>query len=148
MEIFVFRYYELLTTVYSLRRGRKYCGEIVFAKPWHSFNFSSIFRTASAPVHFLARVHRRSQLRGMYKNSVEKFQSCVSLSCLLFPSPIRELPSKIYVLIESFAKHIKAWADTWDIKSTLDKTRQLFCNLEKRKWFGGNVIREENASLD
>lgn len=75
------------------------------------------------------------------------FNRVSHLVVFFLPLPLRELTWKIYVLIESSAKH-KAWADTWDIKSTLGKTRQLFCNLEKRKWFGESVIREENASLD
>lgn len=73
------------------------------------------------PRSFLAKVLRRSQLHGTYKNSVEEFQI---VSCTAILSTIHELRPEVYnVSIKSFAK---MWADARDIKSASDKTRQLF----------------------
>lgn len=79
VEIFVFPYYELLTAIYSLRRGRKYCEEIVFAKPWHSFNFSIDLPHRLCSTAFSREsASRRSQLCGTYK----KFSGEVPIVCL------------------------------------------------------------------
>lgn len=65
--------------------------------------------------------------------SSNRVSRAVALSLSFSFSPIRELILEVYVLIESFAKRTKAWADTWGIKSTSNEMKQLFYNLEKRK---------------
>lgn len=108
-ETFIFRYYESLTVVYSARWRGKYCRgrqEGLLAKPWHSFNFSSI--PAGIPPPFRGFFPRVSQLRETYKNSTEKFQS----HHIRHRSPlIRELTLEVRyiysVLIESCTRILR-----------------------------------------